>query len=78
MSIEHGPARQRHAAGGIRYGRIPAAVERSGLSRGSLYILAREHRGLFKKRGKATTVDLMMLDDIIAEFPAAEIGGEAT
>jgi hypothetical protein len=59
---------------GRRFGRIPDAIGRSGLSRSELYKLAAEHPGLFLKRGVATIVDLMKLDDVVAEFPAAEIG----
>ncbi len=71
MSLEHSPARE--AGTGPRWGRIPAAVERSGLSRGQLYKFATKHRGLFRKSGSATIVDLWMLDGIIAELPPAEI-----
>jgi len=79
VSLEHSPARQRLAGGGLRFGRIPVAVETRGLSRGVLYKLAAKHKGLFKKHGAITIVDLFMLDDIIAEFPPAEInvGGNA-
>jgi hypothetical protein len=73
MSLEHSPARQRHAVGGLRFGRIPTAVETRGLSRGTLYKLAAQHRGLFRKHGAITIVDLFMLDDIIESFPEAEI-----
>ena len=55
MSIEHSP---------IRWGRIPTAENRSGLKRGALYKLAGKHRGLFKKAGAATIVDLQLLDEI--------------
>jgi hypothetical protein len=57
-----------------RFGRIPAAEDRSGLSRSELYEIAAENPGLFRKRGSATIVDLQMLDDILAELPAAELG----
>ena len=67
MSIEHSPAR------GLRFGRIPTAVGTRGLSRGTLYKLAAKHKGLFKKHGSITIVDLHFLDEIISEFPAAEI-----
>ncbi len=66
MSIEH-----RHSP--IRWGRIPIAENRSGLRRGALYKLAGKHRGLFKKAGTATIVDLVLLDEIIASLPDAEI-----
>lgn len=57
-----------------RFGRIPTAEARSGLRRGALYELAKKHRGLFKKAGAATIVDLEFLDKILAELPPAEIG----
>ncbi len=57
-----------------RFGRIPAAEARSGLKRGALYELAAKHRGLFRKAGEATIVDLELLDKILSELPAAEIG----
>jgi hypothetical protein len=68
MSIEHSPARS-----GVRFGRIPDAQRRSGLGRSSLYKLAPTHPGLFRKHGKATIVDLCMLDEIMAALPVAEI-----
>jgi hypothetical protein len=61
-----------------RFGRIPDAIGRSGLSRSELYTLAAENRGLFRKRGVATIVDLIMLDAVLAELPAAEIGRKET
>ena len=57
-----------------RFGRIPDAQARSGLSRSELYELAAENSGLFKKRGAATIVDLERLDQILADLPAADIG----
>ena len=56
-----------------RFGRIPVATAESGLSRSALYGLATKHKGLFKKAGSATIVDLNMLGDIIAELPDADI-----
>lgn len=56
-----------------RFGRMPDAKRRSGLSKGKLYQLAAQHRGLFKKADAATIIDLEMLDRILAELPAAEI-----
>ena len=73
MSAEHSSMRRRDAAAGGAFVRIPQAVERSGLSRGSLYKLATQHRGLFRKFGSATVVDLARLDSIMSELPAAEI-----
>jgi hypothetical protein len=62
-----------------RFGRIPDAKRRSGLSRAKLYEIAAQHRGLFRKADAATIVDLQMLDQILAELPPAEIAsGRAT
>ena len=68
MSVENSLTRAHR-----RFGRIPAATAESGLSRSALYNLAARHRGLFKKAGSATIVDLNMLGDIIAELPDADI-----
>jgi len=57
-----------------RFGRIPDAKRRSGLSRAKLYDIAGRHRGLFLKADDATIVNLEMLDQILAALPAAEIG----
>jgi hypothetical protein len=73
MSLEHSAARPRR-----RFGRIPVATAESGLSRSALYVLATRHRGLFKKAGSATIVDLDMLAAIIAELPDAEINISAS
>jgi hypothetical protein len=56
-----------------RFGRIPDAKRRSGLSRGKLYELAAQNKGLFRKADAATIVDLQRLDRILADLPAAEI-----
>jgi hypothetical protein len=56
-----------------RFGRIPTATQRSGMSRSVLYQLAAKHRGLFKKVGASTIVDLEMLDQILAKLPPAKI-----
>lgn len=55
------------------FGRLPDAQRRSGLSRGKLYQLAAQHKGLFRKADAATIVDLKMLDRILGALPAAEI-----
>ena len=73
MSLEHSPIRAHR-----RFGRIPVATAESGLSRSALYGLAAKHKGLFKKAGSATIVDLNMLADIIAELPDAEINISAS
>jgi hypothetical protein len=59
-----------------RWARIPGAVQYSGLGRSHLYEIAQQHRGLFKKSGACTIVDLEMLDAIMAALPPAEIGIE--
>ena len=56
-----------------RYGRIPAAMEASGLSRGTLYDLARKHPGLFKKYGAATLVDFSRMYEILDALPEAAL-----
>jgi len=73
MSFEHSPARQGRHAGSPRFGRIPVAEQRSGLKRGKLYQLATTNRGLFRKCGSATLVDLLMLDEILEALPAADV-----
>ena len=73
MSLEHSPTRAHR-----RFGRIPVATAESGLSRSALYGLATKHKGLFKKAGSATIVDLNMLADIIAELPDADINISAS
>ena len=65
--------RPSHQEGLPRFGRIADGVRRSGLSRATLYNLAAEHPGLFKKCGAATLVHLEKLDQILAELPPAEI-----
>jgi hypothetical protein len=57
-----------------RWGRIPDGIRNSGLCRGKLYELAARHEGLFRKADAATIVDLQMLDEILADLPAADIG----
>ena len=68
MSLQHSPTRAHR-----RFGRIPVATAESGLSRSALYLLAARYKGLFKKAGSATIVDLNMLGDIIAGLPDADI-----
>jgi hypothetical protein len=68
VSLEHSPTPAHR-----RFGRIPVATAESGLSRSALYGLATKHKGLFKKAGSATIVDLNMLADIIAELPGINI-----
>jgi hypothetical protein len=68
MSIMSGPARA-----AARFGRIPDAKARSGLSRSKLYELAARNSGLFKKVDAAVIVDLEYLDRILADLPPADI-----
>jgi hypothetical protein len=70
MSLEPNPPVREVAK---RWGRIPDASHRSGLSRSFLYQIAAAHPGLFKKAGTATIVDLVMLDRIVAGLPDASI-----
>jgi hypothetical protein len=56
-----------------RFGRIPAATQRSGMSRSKLYEIAGQHPGLFRKAGAVTLVDLQLLDEILADLPPAVI-----
>ena len=58
-----------------RWGRIPDAVRRSRLSRSKLYEIAAQHQGLFRKADGATIVDLVKLDEVLADLPPAELGG---
>jgi hypothetical protein len=74
MSIEHTLNR---AAPPARWGRIPDATQRSGLSRSYLYQLAAKHPGLFKKAGTATIVDLPKLDQIVSNLPDANIKADS-
>ena len=56
-----------------RWGNIPKAVGRSGVSRASLYLWAQKHPGLFRKNGRSTLVDLEMLDELVAALPVAKL-----
>jgi hypothetical protein len=62
---------------GKRWGRIPDAIERSGLGRSYLYKLAAEHPGLFRKHGAATIVDFQILDAILEAAPTAKLSNNA-
>jgi excisionase family DNA binding protein len=57
----------------VKYGRIPAAVARYGLSRSRLYILAAEGKIRFVKDGKATLVDFESVDTYLVACPAADV-----
>ena len=56
-----------------RFGKIPTANAYSGLGRTSLYELAEQHQGLFKKYGTSTLVDFDILDQILDQLPDAVI-----
>jgi len=56
-----------------RFGKLPDAIEYSGLSRARLYQLAGLHPGLFRKNGSAVLVDFRALDQILDNLPAAKI-----
>jgi hypothetical protein len=58
---------------GKRWGRVNEAVALTGLSRSSLYKIAAKRKGLFRKYGRSTIVDLLMLDGILSDTPPAEI-----
>jgi hypothetical protein len=55
-----------------RFGKIPAAVAYSGVSRTVLYELRDVTPGLFRKNGKATLVDFDILDELLDRLPTAE------
>ena len=74
MSLEHAPDRQRRP----RYGRIRAAMARSGCGRTKLYELAGKHHGLFVKLDAATLVNLDLLDQILDRLPPAKIRAPKT
>jgi hypothetical protein len=57
-----------------RFGRIPEATRRTGVRRSKMYGLAAQYPGLFKKLDDVTIVDFQMLDEILADLPAADIG----
>jgi hypothetical protein len=57
-----------------RWGRIESAQSRSGLRRGKLYQIAKNHPGLVKKAGSASLWDLNRLEQIVGELPDADIG----
>jgi hypothetical protein len=55
-----------------RFGKIPAAVAYSGVSRTVLYEMREDTPGLFRKNGKATLVDFDVLDELLDRLPIAE------
>jgi hypothetical protein len=56
-----------------RWSRVPQACDHSGMSKSSLYKIASQNPGLFRKHGRSTFVDLQMLDKIIEDAPPAEL-----
>jgi hypothetical protein len=69
VTLENSPARRLRP----RFGKIPSALEYSGLSRSSLYNFAARRPGLFRKNGSATVVDFDALDLLLDELPPAEL-----
>jgi hypothetical protein len=56
-----------------RFGKLPRAVDYSGISRSGLYKHAPHWRGLFVKDGKSTLVNFDRLDDLLDSLPKATI-----
>ena len=56
-----------------RWASIPNAIAYSDRSKSTLYIMAKTHPGLFRKHGRATIVDLVMLDQILSDLPPADL-----
>lgn len=56
-------------------GRLSDAKDILGVSRSWIYRMAQRHPGLLKKAGRSTLVDLVLLRQIIASLPSAEIRG---
>src|SRR5262249_22642543 len=54
-----------------RSGKIPAAIQRSGIARSSLYKLRAKYPELFRKLGSATLIDFDVLDRVIEAPPIA-------
>jgi hypothetical protein len=54
-----------------RFGRIPAAVAYSGISKSALYELRAQTPQLFRKNGTATLVDFDVLDQVLDALPIA-------
>jgi hypothetical protein len=57
-----------------RWGRVSRTVKDGPVGRSKLYELAEEHKGLFRKLGSVTLVDLDYLNEILNETPVANIG----
>ena len=56
-----------------RFGKLPAAIAYSGISRSRMYEHAAVYRGLIKKNGKASLVDFDVLDEVLDDLPVAKI-----
>jgi hypothetical protein len=61
---------QRHSP---RSGSVKDAINHYGLSRSTLYLLAAQHPGFFKKYGTKTMVDYVVGDAIFSNLPPAKI-----
>lgn len=68
VSIEsYSPVRER------RFGHIRDAIIYAGVSRSGLYNMAARRPDLFRKNGYATLVDFTVLDEMLDQFPVAEL-----
>ena len=61
-----------------RWANLPNAVAYSDRSKSTLYIMAKQHPGLFRKQGRATLVDLRLLDQILSDLPPAELSNDTS
>jgi hypothetical protein len=55
------------------FARVSVAQIVTGLSRSTLYRLAGEHPGLFRKLNSSTIVDLVMLRRLLTDLPPADV-----
>jgi hypothetical protein len=56
-----------------RFGPIPSALRYCGVSRSRLYQWARKNPQLIRKNGRASLVDLDILDRVLDELPLANL-----
>ena len=56
-----------------RFGRPAQSKERCGLPRSTLYEVAAQNKGVFKKLNGKTIVDYGRVDSILAKLPDAEL-----
>jgi hypothetical protein len=56
-----------------RFGKMPAAVAYSGVSRSRLYEWAHRYSSLIRKNGVSTLIDFDLLDQILDTLPLADI-----